>query len=335
MKKLKYVASLLIIPALATGCGKVPKLENGKEAVVTIGKGEDISVDDLYSEMKEKYALSVLLDMIDSQILNKSYKTDDEVKEYIKGQIEQLKYYYESYYNNQYASFEEMLKQAYGVDSEDELKDLLALDYKRGLATDDYIADNLSDKEIKNYYDSDIVGDIRVSHILIKADYEDGADEETIENAKKEAREKAEDLIKKLEKIDKKNLKKEFAELAKKNSDDEGSASKGGDVDFFNKGEMDSSFEKASYDLKVGEYTKEPVESAYGYHIILKTDEKEKESLDKVKDKVIDALVEEKKKDDSKAQAKALVALRKKYKVNIEDSFLKNQYKTYIENSTK
>ena len=211
-----------------------------------------------------------------------------------------------------------------------ELKDLLALDYKRGLATDDYIADNLSDKEIKKYYDEKIVGDIRVSHILIKADYEDGADEETIEQAKKEAREKAEDLIKKLDKTDKKKVKEEFAELAKKNSEDEGSASKGGDVDFFNKGEMDSSFEKAAYDLKVGEYTKKPVESAYGYHIILKTDEKEKESLDKV-----DALVEEKKSEDSKIQVKALVALRKKYKVNIEDSSLKNQYKTYVDNNTK
>ena len=335
MKNLKIVAGLLIIPAVITGCGKVPKLENGKEAVVTIGKGEDIAVDDLYKEMKEKYALSVLLDMIDSQILNKAYKTNDEVKDYIKGQIEQLKYYYESYYSSQYDSFEKMLEQAYGVKSEDELKDLLALDYKRGLATDDYIADNLSDKEIKKYYDEKIVGDIRVSHILIKADYEDGADEETIEQAKKEAREKAEDLIKKLDKTDKKKVKEEFAELAKKNSEDEGSASKGGDVDFFNKGEMDSSFEKAAYDLKVGEYTKKPVESAYGYHIILKTDEKEKESLDKVKDKIVDALVEEKKSEDSKIQVKALVALRKKYKVNIEDSSLKNQYKTYVDNNTK
>ncbi len=335
MKNLKIVAGLLIIPAVITGCGKVPKLENGKEAVVTIGKGEDIAVDDLYKEMKEKYALSVLLDMIDSQILNKAYKTNDEVKDYINGQIEQLKYYYESYYSSQYDSFEKMLEQSYGVESEDELKDLLALDYKRGLATDDYISDNLSDKEIQKYYDEKIVGDIRVSHILIKADYEDDADEETIEQAKKEAREKAEDLIKKLDKTDKKKVKEEFAELAKKNSEDEGSASKGGDVDFFNKGEMDSSFEKAAYDLKVGEYTKKPVESAYGYHIILKTDEKEKESLDKVKDKIVDALIEEKKSEDSKIQVKALVALRKKYKVNIEDSSLKNQYKTYIDNNTK
>ena len=335
MKNWKIIVALLIVPALVTGCGKVPKLENGKEAVVTIGKGEDISVDDIYKEMKDKYALNVLLDMIDEQLLNKTYKTDDEVKEYVKGQVEQLQYYFDAYYNTQYSSFEQMIQEAYGVESQDELEDLLALDYKRGLATDDYIADNLSDKEIKKYYEDEIVGDIRVSHILIKAEYEDGADEDTIEQAKKEAKAKAEELIKKLNKVDSKKVKEEFASLAKKNSDDEGSASKGGDVDFFNKGEMDSSFEKAAYDLKVGEYTKKPVESAYGYHIILKTDEKAKPKLEKVKQKIIDALVEQKKEEDSKIEAKALFALRKKNKVTIQDSFLKNQYKTYVENSTK
>jgi len=335
MKNWKILVGLLIIPALVTGCGKVPKLENGKEAVVTIGKGDDIAVDDLYNEMKEKYALSVLLDMIDSQLLNKEYKTNDEVKDYVDGQVKQLKYYFDAYYSSTYASFEEMLTQAYGVSSEKELRELLTLDYKRGLATDDYIKDNLTDKEIKNYYDDEIVGDIRVSHILIKANYEDGADEETIEKAKTEAKEKAEKLIKELNKEDKKNVKDKFAELAKKNSEDEGSASKGGDVDFFNKGEMDASFEKAAYDLKVGEYTKTPVESAYGYHIILKTDEKDKEKLDKVKDKIIDALVTKKKESDEKIQIKALIELRKKNKVEIQDASLKNQYKTYIETNTK
>lgn len=336
MKNWKLLIGLLIIPALVTGCGKVPKLENGKEAVVTIGKGEDISVDDLYNEMKEKYALSVLLDIIDKQLLNEIYETNDEVNDYVDGQVEQLKYYYDAYYSGTYSSFEEMLTQAYGVESEKELRELLTLDYKRELATDDYIADNLTDKEIKKYYDDEIVGDIRVSHILIKAKYESGADDETIEEAKEKAKEKAEKLIDELKSIkDTKKLKEKFAELAKKNSDDEGSASDGGDIDFFNKGEMDAAFEKASYKLKVGEMTTSPVESAYGYHIILKTDEKDKEDLDKVKDKIIDALTEEKKEEDSKIQIKALVELRKKYKVNIEDSSLKNQYKTYVDNNTK
>ncbi len=335
MKKKNLLIGLLIIPALLTGCGKVPKLENGKEAVVTIGKGEDISVDDLYNEMKEKYALSILLDMIDTQLLNKIYETDSEVNDYVEGQVDQLHYFYEAYYSSTYSSFEEMLTQAYGVETEKELRELLVLDYKRGLATDDYVADNLSDKEIKKYYDDEIVGDIKVSHILIKVEYEDGADTETIEAAKQEAKTKAEKLIKELNKTDKKNLETKFAELAKENSEDAGSASEGGDVGFFNKGEMDTSFETAAYKLKKGEYTKTPVESAYGYHIILKTDEKDKPKLEDVKEKIVDALVSQKKQEDTKLEAKALVALRKKYKVKIQDTKLKNQYETYIENATK
>ena len=60
----KLLICLVALLFLVTSCGKVPKLENGQEAVVTIKDGEDISVDELYEEMKDTYALSVLLDMI-------------------------------------------------------------------------------------------------------------------------------------------------------------------------------------------------------------------------------------------------------------------------------
>ena len=65
----KLLICLFALLFLVTSCGKTPKLENGQEAVVTIKDGEDISVDALYEEMKDTYALSVLLDMIDTQLL--------------------------------------------------------------------------------------------------------------------------------------------------------------------------------------------------------------------------------------------------------------------------
>ncbi len=313
----------------------VPKLENGKDAVVTIGKGKDISADDLYDKLKEQYALNVLIDMIDTQLLNDKYKTTKEEKEYVDAQIEQLKYYYQSYYASTYSSFEEMLVQAYGVNSEDEARKVMSLNYKRDKATEDYIADKLTDDEIQKYYDDEIIGDMKASHILISADYDDDATEEEISAAKEEAFEKAEDIIKELNKVknDKDALEKKFTELAKENSDDEATASNGGDLDYFNKGEMDASFESATIKLKVGEYTSKPVESSYGYHIIYKTDEKDKKALKDVKDEVIEKLVEKKKNEDTTLQAKALEQLRKDYKVSFKDSTLKKQYKTYLENS--
>ena len=85
MKK-KLLISMTMVLFLVTGCGKVAKLENGQDAVVTIKNG-NISVDSLYQSVKDRYALSALMDLIDTQILEKEYKSDDEEKEEIEAQI--------------------------------------------------------------------------------------------------------------------------------------------------------------------------------------------------------------------------------------------------------
>ena len=66
---------------------------------------------------------------------------------------------------------------------------------------------------------------------------------------------------------------------AKKYSDDTASAKKGGDLGYFNSEDMDGGFYNGAKSLNKGQYSKEPVESSYGYHIILKTGEKKKKSL--------------------------------------------------------
>jgi peptidyl-prolyl cis-trans isomerase D len=59
----------------------------------------------------------------------------------------------------------------------------------------------------------------------------------------------------------------DFTKLAKENSQDPGSAVRGGDLDFFGKGMMVKPFEEAAYKLKQGEIS-DVVESQFGYHII-------------------------------------------------------------------
>ena len=96
----------------------------------------------------------------------------------------------------------------------------------------------------------------RASHILVKAEKDAPAAE------KAKAKAKAEALLAELKKPQ-----TVFADLARKNSDDPGSAQKGGDLDFFGRGAMVKPFEDAAFSLKPGE-TSGVVESDFGYHII-------------------------------------------------------------------
>ena len=96
----------------------------------------------------------------------------------------------------------------------------------------------------------------RASHILIKAE------KSAPEADRAKAKAKAEGLLAEL----KKNP-AAFAELARKNSEDPGSAEKGGDLDFFGRGAMVKPFEDAAFGLKPDELSG-VVESDFGYHII-------------------------------------------------------------------
>lgn len=323
----KKLICILAVLLLVTSCGKVPKLKNGDEAVVTMKDG-DISVEELYSEMKEKYALDMLITKIDTAILNNVYKTDDEEKNYIDKQLETIKYYYETYYKSQYKSFQEYLTQN-GVESEDELKENIRLTYKRNKAVKDYVKSIITDKEIEKYYDEEIFGDISASHILIKPEYDDNASDEEKKEAEKKALKEAKEVIAKLKKGE------DFVELAKEYSDDSSNSKSGGKLADFNHGQMVEAFEDAAKDLKVGSYTTTPVKTEFGYHIILKTAQKDKPALKEVKDDIISDLTDEKLKDDSTLEVTALVELRKKHKVEIQDKDIKKLYEAYVEKNTK
>ena len=122
----------------------------------------------------------------------------------------------------------------------------------------------VSDADIKSYYEQNakrysVEEQRRASHILIKAD------KNTSDAAKVAAKAKAEKILVQLRKSP-----ADFAKLAKENSQDPGSAERGGDLDYFGKGMMVKPFEDAAYKLKQGEIS-ELVQSDFGYHIIMLT----------------------------------------------------------------
>lgn len=326
-KKIIYGITTVLAISLLTGCGAA-KLKNGEELVAKVDNYK-ISADDLYSEMKEKYAVKTLIDNIDHQLLDTTYKTDETETKAIENQIEEIKKTYGS--NDQI--FEQIIKQVYNVESVDELKAMLSLDYKRDLAIKDYVKEKVvTDEEVTTYYDTKVIGDVKASHILIKPNAKDSDSEETKTKKENEAKKKAEEIIKKLDNGE------DFAKLAKKYSDDKGTASKGGNLGYFN---MDDDFEEnfvsAAAALKKGAYSKEPVKTKYGYEIILKVDEKEKKKKDDLESTIRQTLADEKIKEDSSTTTyyKRLRDWRESKGLKFEDKELKKMYDKYMKTLTK
>ena len=321
MKK-RTVACLcfaVAITVLLTGCGKEIEVKNGSKVAVST-KEEKITATEYYNEIKEK-DISLLVDMIDKGLLEKKYKSSDKETKYVEDQISQIK----TYYGNDDATYQSALRTYFGVENENELKEKLKLEYKRNLAVKDYLKETLTDSEINNYYENYITGDIKASHILIAIDVASDATEEEKNAAEEKANNKAKEIIKKL------NNGEDFAKLAKKESDDEGTASKGGDLDYFSPDEMVTEFANAVRELKVNEYTKEPVKTQYGYNIILKTDEKEKPKLEEVEDSIREKLADEKLSADSSLYYKSLIKYREANDISWNDSTLKKAYDEYMD----
>ena len=155
----KKIVVLMLCTFLLAGCGKsIPTLKDGSQAVVSLKKG-NISVDDLYNEIKDTYGLSTLVNMVDKKILEQEYKDDlDDAKKSSESQIKQL----EEYYGDKALS---TVQQYTGYSSMDAYQDYLYLAYLQNLAIKDYAKKQIKDSDIEKYYIEEIFGDIQVSHI--------------------------------------------------------------------------------------------------------------------------------------------------------------------------
>lgn len=123
----------------------------------------------------------------------------------------------------------------------------------------------LNEADVRSYYEQNLARlsgpqERRASHILIAAAKDAPAAE------RQKARERAQQLLAEVRKAPER-----FAELARKHSQDPGSAAKGGDLDFFARGAMVKPFEDAVFAMNKGDIS-DVVESDFGFHIIKLTD---------------------------------------------------------------
>ena len=161
---------------------------------------------------------------------------------------------------------------AKGLDKDPEFQRRMAFLQQRALHSelvDKDVADKVTDAEVRARYDQEIadtppVNEVKARHILVKT------------------KEEAEAIIKQLDGG------ADFQKLANEHTTDPSGKTSGGDLGYFGPGQMVPEFEKAAFALEVGAYTKQPVQSQFGWHIIKVEDKRAQQppAFDEVKDQV-------------------------------------------------
>lgn len=286
---------------------RIATLKDGTQPVVNVN-GETITADFLYEEMKKNYSISYLVDYIDKAILDKKYEETEEMKEEVEKTAQNYFDMYNQYYQMDEATF---LAQS-GFESKDQFLDALKLDYRRKLYYEDYLKSQITDEQIQKYYDESVYGDINTQHLLVQVN-----DDMKDEDAKKLAKE----IIGKL------NEGKSFEDVKEEYKDK---------VTYENlkyvafNANLESSFLEALKGLSENSYTKEPVKTSYGYHVIYRTDQKEKPKLEDVKDSIIEKLCDELDASDENLYNKTLVKMREEAGLDFSDTVMKEKYEEYI-----
>ena len=330
----KKIFALCAIMLLASGCGKVPKLENGKEAIVTFKDGEKISVDDFYELIKNEYGLNSLISMVDKYICETEFEDyKDTASKNADALINSLK--------EQYGSEDKLLEalQGSGYNTIDAYKDYAYLSYLQSHAIEEYAKTKITDKEIENYYKNDAIGDMEINHILITSNVKKDATDDEKKAAQDEAKKKANEVIDKFNTAKKngEDITEAFTKLAKEYSEDDSNKDKGGALGKINYGSLSSKYDelvKAAKSLKDGEYSTSVITTELGYHVILKVKTYEKDTLENLKDSIKETLAEKYiTNNQSSIGLNALQHYRKEYKMEIQDDEMKKQYSNYIQNA--
>ncbi len=164
-----------------------------------------------------------------------------------------------------------------------------------------HVVDTVTDADVKARYDKEVAAlpkqeEVHARHILVKTEDE------------------AKDVIKQLD------AGKSFADLAKEKSTDPNKAD-GGDLGYFTKGRMVKEFEEAAFALDKGTYTKTPVKTDFGYHVILVEDKRDAAppAFDQVKDQVRQLVMRDK-------YLALLASAKEKSKIEITDEALRKGY---------
>lgn len=309
-KLLKKEIIISLVVGLVLGLVIMFFVKGGVEGFVA---GTFITEKSLYKEMKNNYTIELVLKDVDAKILNKKYKLDDddlnELKETADGYIEQYAMYGYS---------EEEFLSSNGFESYDDLIDYLSLDYKRTLYFYNTLEEKLEEDAVQKYYDENAFGKVNTKHILVQTS--DDMDETAAQNL-------ANEIIEKLnngEDFD--TLAGEYVEAYEDNVISEELGNMGA---FDN---LDDAYVEGMRALEKGEYSKEPVKSSFGYHIIYCVDKAEKTDKMSNTDRmaIVSTLITEAEIEvENDDFYKALIQMRKDAGLKFFDKEYKEKYEEY------
>ena len=302
---------LTILVVIIIWPDRIATLKDGTQPVAEID-GYTLTADILYEDMKEVYSISSLLDKIDNKILEEKYPETEEMNDELKQQAESYYSAYEQYYQMDKETF--LSNNGFG--SEKAFLEYLRLQYRRNKYAEDYIKSLISDKEIEKYYNDKVYGDINTKHILVKVD----------SSASDEDKEEAEKLAKEI--ISKLDSGKTFDEVKEEYKDKITYEELG--YKSYN-ANLESAYMEAMQKLENNSYSKEPVKTSYGYHIIYRIDQKEKPELTEVKEEILDSLVQEKESENKNIFYTALDKMRSDAGLKFYDTVLEKKYNTYVD----
>ena len=314
------------------GCGKIPTLKNGEEAVVTFAKDKKehmISAESLYEELKNKFGLQATINLINTYIFETEFADYiDTAKQSAQSYIDAMKQSYDS---------EEALladiRRYTNYSTVEAYQDYMYLTFMESHALEEYAKSQVSDKEIEAFYKDEAKGDVEVYQILFTPEVKDDMTADEKKKAEEEAKAKAEEVINKLDNAEDKLA--TFKKLVKEYSNDDSTKDKDGNLGFINYNDLASNYDElldSVYKLKDGEYSKEVITTELGYHVVYRNASKEKESLDDLKEEIIETLANRKVQNNSTISIDSLKYYRELYNMKIIDSTLNSQYGIYMNN---
>ena len=256
-----------------------PEIDRAKESLSnTQSLPEEVIISQFMKDIRE----NALTALIKEELLKEQVKdvniviSNEEADEFFKKRLKQ-----------ENVELEKFLKvlEASDIDYQDILDDAKKeLTYVKYIVSKMDESDKGTEEDARKLYDENLASftepeQIRASHILIRASIDDSND------IKQKAKEKIDDLLRQVKEG------ADFAELAKANSEDDYSATKGGDLDYFDKRTMVPEFSQAAFALEPNNVS-DVVQTDFGYHIIKVTDHKDEKiiSFDEIKDNLIKSI---------------------------------------------